>query len=302
MDILEVTSLYENTLKVGNKSSNTLRSYMKDVKKLVNRFSLKSTDDILKLTVSDYLSFYNEQNFEKQTSLNGLIRNLSAFFSFFSNLLQIEENEISFFQVRFGNSKFVKEVQEEVEVLTNQEIRDLVLASRNIQEKAMLVMMAYQGFRAGTIVAIKMEDLNLETGEVKIYLKGNKKVFVALHNDVIEILKRYVEERDSNEKYLFYAERGRETLSGSLTPATVNNRVKSAATRAGFSKERIEKVHAHGFRHYFGSKMVIEHGLDVAQRALNHANSSTTKRYDHTGTHVQSHAIVNQKSIMLSEN
>lgn len=300
MKTQEIVSLYEKTLIAGNKSPHTIRGYMKDIRKVIDGFSINDVSDVLKLSVSDYVSFYGSLKLSDK-SLNGLIRNLSAFFNYFSEVVGVDKKEISFFQVKFGKSRFVKEQKIEVEVLTDQEVRQLISGASNIQEKAMLTLMAYQGFRAGTIAKIKMEDLDTVDGRVKIYLKGNKKVFVSLHNDVIEVLKKFNESRDTSREYLFYNQKGKESGTGSLTTSTVNNRVKSCAKRAGFSEERIKQIHAHGIRHYFGSKMVIEHGIDVAQRALNHANQNTTKIYDHSGSHIQSRAIVNQKSIMFGD-
>jgi len=300
MNIQEIIKSYEQALIAGKKSSHTIRGYMKDINKIVSAFSITESSDILNLKISDYISFYNNSGLSDK-SLNGLIRNLSAFFNYFSDVTGVEKKDISFFGVKFGKSKFVKEQKTEVDVLTDKEIRQLISGASSIQEKAMLTMMAYQGFRAGTVTRIKIEDLDTIEGQVKIYLKGNKKVFVALHSDVIKVLREFNSQRDTTQEYLFYNERGKTSESGIMSEVTVNNRVKAAAKRAGFTEERISEIHAHGIRHYFGSKMVIEHGIDVAQRALNHANQNTTKIYDHSGTHIQSRAIVNQKSILSEE-
>lgn len=289
---------YIKSLVTGNKSPATIRKYSGNLAKFQSYFNLQTPDDILKLTVEDYLNFYNAQNFKKESSLNDLIRSLKAFFSWME-ISDIIPMGTAFRKVRFGGKTFVKEPKVEKEVLTEEETIQLIKAGRTIQERTMLCMMALQGFRSGTIRSMKLEDI--KNCSVTISLKGNKKKVVSLHSTVCHMLNIFMANRDSDSPYLFYNERGESSKTGELTGATINNRTKSAARLAGFTDEQIKKVHAHGFRHYFGTQMIEQFGIEVAKEALNHASSNTTKIYDHSGSKIQNNAILNQRGLHIQD-
>src|SRR5574337_1393347 len=81
----------------------TIRVYRKDIQKFIDFFKVEKIEDVLKLTVDDYYRFYDAQGLS-DVSLNGLIRSLSAFFTWPNNYDKLGEH--AFFRVRFGRNKF----------------------------------------------------------------------------------------------------------------------------------------------------------------------------------------------------
>ncbi len=292
--ILNEVQAYFDSLEQGNKSPNTIRTYKTSVMKFITHFSFSKISDIDKLTVADYFSFYNAQNL-KPESLNGLIRNLSAFISWLTISSMISSDN-AFHKVYFGGKKFVKKSRKEVNVLTKEQIVRIIKAGRNTQEKLMFTMMAFQGFRRDEVRKIHRNDI--VNGQVKIVGKGDKVFIVSLHKTVLTMLDIYFAEKE-NLGYLFTPERGETAERGYISGDTVNNRLKDAMRRAGFSEEEVSKYHAHSLRHYFGTSMIEQFGFDIGSKALRHASWQTTKLYDHTQYDSSNAAITKQADLEI---
>ncbi len=286
--------VYLNSLKLGNKSDATIRVYSKDLAKFVDYFKFETFDDIKKLTVIDYQTFYGSFSNLKETSLNGLIRTLSAFFKW-SDFV----SDNAFFKVKFGNARYLKEPQQADTVFTDNEIENLIKSAGNIQTKFMITLMAFNGLRRDEVRRIKLTDI----GDCSVLIKGkgNKKFIVSLHETVCTMLNIYMSQRDTDSEYLFYSRRGETGEDGMLSGVSINNRIKSALRKANFSEEQVKKFHAHSIRHFFATRMIKEFGLDVAQRAMRHSNPTTTKRYDHSGNYLSNNALLTQKGLNVLE-
>ncbi len=292
--------LYLKALKSGNKSPNTIVKYSGNLNKFEKYFNLETVDDIKKITVQDYYDFYNAQNFKKENSTNDLIRSLSAFFSWMEILELISRQENAFRKVRFGGrSKFLKVPDEEIEVLSDGELEKLIKSGRTLQERFMICLMAFNGFRRGTVTEIKLTDIH--NCSIDVTGKGKVKRQVSLHETVCAMLSLYLAQRKSDSEYLFFPERGETNDKNQLGGASVNNRIKAAGKRAGFSEDKIKKLHAHLLRHTFGTNIIKEHGIEIAQQALWHKSKMTTVRYDHSGLYLSNQALLNQRNLNVSE-
>lgn len=286
---------YIQSLKTGDKSVHTIAKYSGDITKLLNFFHIETLEELNSLTLDNMWDFYTEQKKTLKTgkSFNGLIRSLFVFF----NWLNLKDHAV--FKVKFGKSNFIKEETEPIEVLTDEELERLIKAGRTLQERFMLCLMVFNGLRRGEITKIKLSDV----GEYSMVIngKGKKKIIVKLHDNVLEMLKKYMKKRKSSSEYLFYPERGEKSNTGMLTGTSINNRVKAAGKRSGLSEDRLKGLHAHSLRHTFGTYMIREFGIDVAQAALRHSSKSTTKIYDHTGNFISDRALTSQRSLNVAE-
>ncbi len=288
---------YLKSLEMGGKSPATIRVYRKDLLKLQTYFNLSAISDLENLKTSDYYEFYNSFDGLSEESLNGLIRSISAFFSWLRN----EKVSEAFEGVRFGANKFVKVPEKEKLLLTDEDLTSLIKAGRTLQEKTMICLMVFQGFRNATIRGIKLSDIS--DCSVTITLKGGKNITVSLHETACTMLHMYLAERKSDSPFLFFSERGEKSGKGMLLGTSVNNRIKSAAKRAGFDDEKIKKIHSHSTRHAFATNAVKQFGLNAAQNALNHKSINTTSRYYDLSTNfVQNEVIKNQRSLPVLEN
>lgn len=271
MEQPDFVSNYISSLKFGGKSEGTIRAYNKDITKLVSFFSIKDILDLNNLTVANYHEFYKSQDFSP-TSLNGLIRNLSAFFNYMISTGEIEDN--AFFKVRFGTKKSVKVNRVQKDTLTPEEEDLIIAAGLNLQEKFMIAMALKTALRRGEIAAIKMSDIS--GCEISIKSKGGDETsHTYLDKELCSMMQEYVlKERNTDSEYLFYAVRGNEGKNG-ITGTSINNRVRSACKRAGITKN----ITSHRLRATAITNVAFSHGDRAAQALARHKSPSTTNIY-----------------------
>jgi integrase/recombinase XerD len=144
-----------------------------------------------------------------------------------------------------------------------------------LRDHAMLELLYAGGLRVGEIVALRQEDLRLETASVQVRGKGDKERIVPIGRSAVEALEAYVL-------------RGRrELLSGGrgLERALfLSVRGRPLTTQAVWQMVRGVNSHAspHKLRHSMATHMV-EHGADLrtVQTLLGHADIATTQVYTH---------------------
>lgn len=288
---------YLTTLKLGNLSDQTLRSYRKDLQKLSDHFNIVSFSDIEGLTVADFQNFYSAQTI-KASSLNGLIRNMSAFFNWMKENETLKSQE--FFKVKFGKNRFVKVSKVKKMILTAEETELLIKAGANIQEKFMLCLMSFTAIRRQEVCNIKMTDI---TGcKIIIRGKGDKQRAIFLDEVLCAMLSMYNAQRNSDSEYLFYSSRGLVGDDGKLSTTSVYNRVKSAGERAGIAPEKLEKLTPHRLRGGALTRLIITFGVNVAQKVAGHSSSKTTEIYDESGDVEVERALLGYRKAIETRN
>lgn len=144
-----------------------------------------------------------------------------------------------------------------------------------LRDHAMLELLYAGGLRVGEIVALRQEDLRLETASVQVRGKGDKERIVPIGRSAVEALEAYVLRGRGEllrggrglERALFLSVRGRP-----LTTQVVWQMVRGVNAHAS----------PHKLRHSMATHMV-EHGADLrtVQTLLGHADIATTQVYTH---------------------
>jgi integrase/recombinase XerD len=143
-----------------------------------------------------------------------------------------------------------------------------------LRDHAMLELLYAGGLRVGEIVALRQEDLRLETASVQVRGKGDKERIVPIGRSAVEALEAYVQ-------------RGRRELvkgAGMQRALFVSVRGHALTTQAVWKMVKAVNSHAspHTLRHSMATHMV-EHGADLrtVQTLLGHADIATTQVYTH---------------------
>ena len=143
-----------------------------------------------------------------------------------------------------------------------------------LRDHAMLELLYAGGLRVGEIVALRQEDLRLETASVQVRGKGDKERIVPIGRSAVEALEAYVQRGRPEllkgmgmQRALFLSVRG-----NPLTTQKVWQMVRGVNTHAS----------PHKLRHSCATHMV-EHGADLrtVQTLLGHADIATTQVYTH---------------------
>jgi integrase/recombinase XerC len=144
----------------------------------------------------------------------------------------------------------------------------------SVRDRAMLELFYSSGLRLSELIGLRWLDLDLEAGEVRVLGKGRKTRIVPVGRHAVAALRALGEaEGRVAESPVFRGRHG-----ASISPRTVQARMKMLAMRQGFAKH----VHPHLLRHTFASHMLESSGdLRAVQELLGHADIATTQIYTH---------------------
>lgn len=168
--------------------------------------------------------------------------------------------------------------------LSEQEVDQLLAApntesDRGLRDRAMLELMYATGLRVSELVTLRLEQLNLRLGAVRVTGKGGRERIVPVGDEARYWLERYL--RDARSALL----RGRrlDTLFPSPRRAHLSRQgfwslIRRYAVAAGFRGE----LSPHRLRHAFATHL-LDHGADLraVQMLLGHRDVSTTQIYTH---------------------
>lgn len=148
------------------------------------------------------------------------------------------------------------------------------------RNKAIIETLYSCGLRVTELVELRISQLFLETGFIRVIGKGNKQRLVPIGGDAIKYINLYRENirvhipvKPGNEDYLFLNRRGTK-----LSRIMIFLIIKELVHKAGIKKT----ISPHTFRHSFASHLV-EGGADLraVQEMLGHESITTTEIYTH---------------------
>ena len=171
------------------------------------------------------------------------------------------------------------------DVLSFQEIEKMIHAidlskTEGTRNKAILEIMYSCGLRVSELVNLKISQLYLDVGFIRVIGKGDKERLVPIGSDAIKFAKLYkdhtrihVPVKSGQEDFLFLNRRG-----AKLSRVMIFNIIKGLANQAGINKN----ISPHTFRHSFATHLV-EGGADLraVQEMLGHESITTTEIYTH---------------------
>jgi len=152
-------------------------------------------------------------------------------------------------------------------------------ADLGLRDRAMLETLYATGLRVSELVGLKVAEVSLEMGVLRVIGKGSKERLVPLGEEALDWIRRYLgvarptllNGRLSDS--LFVTQRG-----GAMTRQAFWYLIKRYARQAGIDKP----LSPHVLRHAFATHL-LNHGADlrVVQMLLGHADISTTQIYTH---------------------
>jgi integrase/recombinase XerD len=149
-----------------------------------------------------------------------------------------------------------------------------------LRDRSLLETLYATGARVSELLNLRLANVFLDEGYVRIFGKGSKERIVPIGSAAIAWMRRYLAEarpllssRSTPTEVIYLNHRG-----GPLTRMSVLNIVRKYAAAAGVGSD----VHPHTFRHSFATHL-LEGGADLraVQEMLGHADISTTQIYTH---------------------
>lgn len=264
-------------------SENTLKSYRHDLEKLGDWVSGKGTSlmTLRRADMNTYLSYRMQRGLKARSTA----RCLSCVRAFYRYLLR--ENKIDVDPtLQVENPKLGRPLPD---TLTEADVEKLLAAPDTsspigMRDRTMLEVLYACGLRVSELTNLKMSEINLRQGVVRIVGKGSKERLVPLGEEAISWLNRYLQEARNE---LLKKNLAQDTVFPSnrglvMTRQTFWHRLKEHARHAGITK----KLSPHTLRHAFATHL-LNHGADlrVVQLLLGHSDLSTTQIYTHIAQH-----------------
>jgi len=260
-------------------SGHSLEAYIRDIRKLATYLAPLQTSpfELKENHVLDFLTDLHSLGIEASTQS----RCLSGIRSFFQYL--VFEGKIP-----MDPTVHVKSPQKGrklPDTLSFDEI-NLMLESNDmstnegVRNRAMFEFLYGAGLRVSELVGLKLTDVYVDNGFIKVCGKGDKERLVPAGRDAFTYLKLYLEHirpqipvKKSSANYVFLNRRG-----SPLSRVMVFIICKDLAQKAGIQKT----ISPHTFRHSFATHL-IEGGADLraVQEMLGHESILTTEIYTH---------------------
>ncbi len=257
----------------------TIRNYVFDLTEFLSflhRNNVNSVEEVDHKVMRQYLSWL----MDIPTAKGSIARKLSALRSFYRHLMRenlVQKNPAA----TTGTPKLDRRLPS---FLTESEILEVLnspetTTPQGIRDRALLELLYASGLRVSEIAGLNLENVNLETREVRVIGKGAKERLTLMGQPAVSAMAAYLKEARPR------------LQAGKRTDALFLNKDGSrlAVRRFQYILDKYaekahlgKKIHPHLFRHSFATHL-LDGGADlrVVQELLGHSRLTTTQVYTH---------------------
>ena len=262
-------------LKSRQVSKNTLVSYERDINQLVAHLNEleKKMIDATEEDLQNYV-VYMQTIGKSNATISRSVASIKAFYKYLLKNKVIEEN--------IAEGLVAPKVEKkELTILTPKEVECLLEQPsssdlKGQRDKAMLEVLYATGIRVTELISIKISDVNLSSGYIKVK-KKNKERTIPVGNVALKCLKDYIENvrplliKTEEEEYLFINANGQQ-----MTRQGFWKILKQYKEQAKIDKE----LTPHTIRHSFAVHL-LQNGAEVkmVQELLGHTDVASTLMY-----------------------
>ena len=259
-------------------SENTYKSYLLDVKLYINYYKDSYGEDFEKLNSIDiqtYKSYLKNIENQKPVTINRKLNALKKFNEYLvdkgiQNDIVIDKRDY----IKIAPNFVKKDAPDEKEI--NKLIHKAVDSKR---DTCIIILASNGGLRAEEIVNINLIHVHLEQRFIAIIGKGEKYREVTINDKMYKALQEYLEERlqtNLDNPYLFVGKKSSFYKDKPMSRSIVNRILNKYNVEV-----KIEDLHPHLLRHYFGSTAYYKAGYSLIQIAsqLGHSDIKTTRGY-----------------------
>lgn len=270
-------------------SPNSVEAYMMDYQRL-QEYCDAHQIDVVHATFDDLKAFVFD-TFKTIRTVSTQARLVAGIHSFYRFLLYhkyIEQDPSELIETP-------KKEQHLPEVLSLEEIDKMIAQidlskNESHRNRAIIEMLYGSGLRVSELVNLRLSDIYLQEGYMRITGKGSKQRLVPISAEATKWFQYWLIDRNTlNIKpeasdIAFLNRYGRQ-----LTRAMIFTIIKQLATAAGITKN----ISPHTLRHSFATHL-LQNGADlrVIQQLLGHESISTTEIYTHVDIHDLREAIL----------
>lgn len=261
-------------------SENSINSYYSDVKLYEKYYKESYAEELRELVYAD-VKMYKQYLLNKSTSPKTINRKLTSLRTYNEFLIQkklqtemvIKDRDFIKIQKNKLNNNMIS--VQDVNKIKHYAAKDLKASKRDF---CFVSILCYGGLRASEITNIKIGDIRLNERELYIVGKGEKFRTVVINNIMYFAIKDYLEERqqiNTKNPYLFISQKSINTKK------PVNRNFCNRILNKYKNLCKLEELHPHLLRHFYGSNALHNAGYTIEQVAsqMGHSDINTTKQY-----------------------
>ena len=274
----------------------TLKAYRIDLNQFSDKIIISSISEINISTLEYHISFLND--IYKPKTVKRKLASIKAFFHYLEYKDIIQYNPFNKMITQFREpiilSKVIplKTIEYFLSTVYNQmHYADTAFKKKNaLRDAAISEILFSTGMRISELCSIKPHDINLSTGTILIYGKGNKERRINIGNEqVISILKEYRSEfsPEINMCGHFFANQYGRMLNDQAVRRMINKYCSLASIDL--------HITPHMFRHTFATSL-LDADVDIRyiQEMLGHSSINITQIYTHVTTAKQREILINK--------
>ena len=252
-----------------NFSKHTVSAYLRDVKvfeKFLAQNDCKISNEINYSFIRQWIVSLSEKRYSK-TSINRKIASLKSYFNFLVNIDIIESSPLKGHKNLKSSSKIVIPFSEDEIMQVFENFNDSKISDR---DKLIIEIFYSTGLRRQELINIKIQDIFLQEGLIKILGKRSKERMIPILPSLSKNLKNFIS-NNNNSKYLFETNKLKK-ISVSTVYRLINKYFRLVSSKV--------KVSPHVLRHTFATHM-LNNGADIntIKEILGHSSLSSTQIY-----------------------
>ena len=262
----DILKRFSDYMKTQRYSQNTIRSYVECLRIFMNFHHSKhyleiDNDDVLRFN-RDYI----------------LKHNLSATYQGqFINAIKLFYEKVPRKKLIIENLERPRKGNPLPQVLSKDDVAQLISAIKNIKHKAILSLIYSCGLRRSELLNMQISDIDSKRRIINIrHAKGNKDRIVPLSDKILQMLREYFKQYRP-QRWLFEGQQA----GVQYTETSLNHIFQRAKNKAGLTMP----CTLHTLRHSYATHL-LESGTDIRyiQVLLGHKHCKTTEIYTHVTT------------------
>jgi site-specific recombinase XerD len=273
-DIAPMLVSWRRHLRAKHRSPRTIQSYEESVLQFEAFLVARGMPTQVASLSREYAESWIEDLLARHRPATAAVRyrSLKGFFSWL-----LEEGEIT--ANPMARMTVPRVPEEPPAVLSEDQLRSLLKACsgggfEERRDTAILLMFIDSGARVGEVAGLALDDVDLETGVVKVTGKGRKTRFLAIGARTVQAFDRYLRKRAGHplaaSPAMWLGGRGM-----AMTPSGIAQMLRRRARGAG-----IDHLHPHMFRHSFAHHWLAAGGSEGdLERLAGWSSPQMTRRY-----------------------
>lgn len=260
-------------------SVHTITAYKADLSDfqlyIETAFEQKTLDDVNYAQIRSWIVELSESNISNRT-INRKISSLKAYYRFLLKTEQIESSPLTKHKALKTPKKIQIPFSEDEIVRILETIDDSTL--EGIRDRLIVELFYSTGIRRAELINIKISDLDLDGGVLKVLGKRNKERYIPLIASVKDTASKYLEGRRHTENisgsdYLFLTSKG-DKIYESFVYRIINNYFSKVSGKL--------KRSPHILRHSFATHLLNQGAnLNAVKELLGHSSLAATQVYTH---------------------